>query len=194
MACFDHYLILFTKAVFIENMALAFFLGMCSFLACSKKVETAVGLGIAVVIVQSITVPMNQLVYSFLLRKGALSWVSANLGDVDLSFLGFLTYIGTIAAAVQLLEMTRRYVPSLYVALGGLPLIRDCVIMAGSLFMVDGTTRLGKRGVRLGSGVGWALAIIALARFASDEIQQRAARIARAGITFHSDGLMASGS
>jgi len=167
MAGLEHYLSLFTKSVFIENMALAFFLGMCSFLACSKKVETAVGLGIAVVIVQSITVPMNQLVYSFLLRKGALSWVSANLGDVDLSFLGFLTYIGTIAAAVQLLEMTLdRYVPALYVALGVfLPLITvNCVIMAGSLFMVERDYTFAESAVfGFGSGVGWALAIIALA-------------------------------
>ena len=109
----EHYLSLFTKAVFIENMALAFFLGMCTFLACSKKVETAVGLGIAVVFVLGITVPMNQLIYNHLLRKGALTWLSAGLGDVDLSFLGFLTYIGTIAAMVQLLEMTLdRYVPT----------------------------------------------------------------------------------
>jgi Na+-transporting NADH:ubiquinone oxidoreductase subunit E len=198
MAGFEHYLSLFTKAVFIENMALAFFLGMCSFLACSKKVETAVGLGIAVVIVQSITVPMNQLVYSFLLRKGALSWVSANLGDVDLSFLGFLTYIGTIAAAVQLLEMTLdRYVPSLYVALGVfLPLITvNCVIMAGSLFMVERDYTFAESAVfGLGSGVGWALAIIALASIRERMKYSNVPPGLRGlGITFILTGLMAIG-
>jgi Na+-transporting NADH:ubiquinone oxidoreductase subunit E len=179
-------------------MALAFFLGMCSFLACSKKVETAVGLGIAVVIVQSITVPMNQLVYSFLLRKGALSWVSANLGDVDLSFLGFLTYIGTIAAAVQLLEMTLdRYVPALYVALGVfLPLITvNCVIMAGSLFMVERDYTFAESAVfGFGSGVGWALAIIALA---SIRVRMKYSNVPPGlrglGITFILTGLMAIG-
>lgn len=198
MAGFEHYLSLFTKAVFIENMALAFFLGMCSFLACSKKVETAVGLGIAVVIVQSITVPMNQLVYSFLLRKGALLWVSANLGDVDLSFLGFLTYIGTIAAAVQLLEMTLdRYVPSLYVALGVfLPLITvNCVIMAGSLFMVERDYTFAESAVfGLGSGVGWALAIIALASIRERMKYSNVPPGLRGlGITFILTGLMAIG-
>jgi Na+-transporting NADH:ubiquinone oxidoreductase subunit E len=163
----EHYLSLFTKAVFIENMALAFFLGMCTFLACSKKVETAVGLGIAVVFVLGITVPMNQLIYNHLLRKGALTWLSAGLGDVDLSFLGFLTYIGTIAAMVQLLEMTLdRYVPTLYVALGVfLPLITvNCAILGASLFMVERDYTFAESAVfGLGSGVGWALAILALA-------------------------------
>ena len=198
MAGLEHYLSLFTKSVFIENMALAFFLGMCSFLACSKKVETAVGLGIAVVIVQSITVPMNQLVYSFLLRKGALSWVSANLGNVDLSFLGFLTYIGTIAAAVQLLEMTLdRYVPALYVALGVfLPLITvNCVIMAGSLFMVERDYTLAESaGFGFGSGVGWALAIIALASIRERMKYSNVPPGLRGlGITFILTGLMAIG-
>ncbi|MBP7429774.1 MAG: NADH:ubiquinone reductase (Na(+)-transporting) subunit E [Candidatus Hydrogenedentes bacterium] len=198
MAGLEHYLSLFTKSVFIENMALAFFLGMCSFLACSKKVETAVGLGIAVVIVQSITVPMNQLVYSFLLRKGALSWVSANLGDVDLSFLGFLTYIGTIAAAVQLLEMTLdRYVPALYVALGVfLPLITvNCVIMAGSLFMVERDYTFAESAVfGFGSGVGWALAIIALASIRERMKYSNVPPGLRGlGITFILTGLMAIG-
>ena len=198
MAGLEHYLSLFTKSVFIENMALAFFLGMCSFLACSKKVETAVGLGIAVVIVQSITVPMNQLVYSFLLRKGALSWVSANLGDVDLSFLGFLTYIGTIAAAVQLLEMTLdRYVPALYVALGVfLPLITvNCVIMAGSLFMVERDYTFAESAVfGFGSGVGWALAIIALASIRERMKYSNVPPGLRGlGITFILTGLLAIG-
>ncbi len=198
MVGLEHYLSLFVKSVFVENMALAFFLGMCSFLACSKKVETAVGLGIAVVIVQSITVPMNQLVYSFLLRKGALSWVSAGLGEVDLSFLGFLTYIGTIAAAVQLLEMTLdRYVPALYVALGVfLPLITvNCVIMAGSLFMVERDYTFAESAVfGFGSGVGWALAIIALASIRERMKYSNVPPGLRGlGITFILTGLMAIG-
>ncbi|HOD49703.1 MAG TPA: NADH:ubiquinone reductase (Na(+)-transporting) subunit E [Candidatus Hydrogenedentes bacterium] len=194
----EHYLSLFTKSVFIENMALAFFLGMCSFLACSKKVETATGLGIAVVIVQAITVPMNQLVYSFLLRKGALTWVSASMAEVDLSFLGFLTYIGTIAAAVQLLEMTLdRYVPSLYVALGVfLPLITvNCVIMAGSLFMVERDYTFAESAVfGVGSGAGWALAIVALASIRERMKYSNVPPGLRGlGIAFILTGLMAMG-
>ena len=133
----EHYLSLFVKAVFIENMALAFFLGMCTFIAISKKVETAIGLGIAVVVVQAITVPANNLLYTYLLKEGALAW--AGLPEVDLSFLGLLSYIGVIAAIVQILEMLLdKYVPALYNALGVfLPLITvNCAIMAGSLFMV----------------------------------------------------------
>ncbi|HQE84475.1 MAG TPA: NADH:ubiquinone reductase (Na(+)-transporting) subunit E [Candidatus Hydrogenedentes bacterium] len=194
----EHYLSLFTKSVFIENMALAFFLGMCSFLACSKKVETATGLGIAVVIVQAITVPMNQLVYSLLLRKGALTWVSASMAEVDLSFLGFLTYIGTIAAAVQLLEMTLdRYVPSLYVALGVfLPLITvNCVIMAGSLFMVERDYTFAESAVfGVGSGAGWALAIVALASIRERMKYSNVPPGLRGlGIAFILTGLMAMG-
>ncbi len=198
MVGLEHYLSLFTKSVFIENMALAFFLGMCSFLACSKKVETATGLGIAVVIVQAITVPMNQLVYSFLLRKGALTWVSASMAEVDLSFLGFLTYIGTIAAAVQLLEMTLdRYVPSLYVALGVfLPLITvNCVIMAGSLFMVERDYTFAESAVfGVGSGAGWALAIVALASIRERMKYSNVPPGLRGlGIAFILTGLMAMG-
>ena len=198
MVGLEHYLSLFTKSVFIENMALAFFLGMCSFLACSKKVETATGLGIAVVIVQAITVPMNQLVYSLLLRKGALTWVSASMADVDLSFLGFLTYIGTIAAAVQLLEMTLdRYVPSLYVALGVfLPLITvNCVIMAGSLFMVERDYTFAESAVfGVGSGAGWALAIVALASIRERMKYSNVPPGLRGlGIAFILTGLMAMG-
>ncbi len=198
MVGLEHYLSLFTKSVFIENMALAFFLGMCSFLACSKKVETATGLGIAVVIVQAITVPMNQLVYSLLLRKGALTWVSASMAEVDLSFLGFLTYIGTIAAAVQLLEMTLdRYVPSLYVALGVfLPLITvNCVIMAGSLFMVERDYTFAESAVfGVGSGAGWALAIVALASIRERMKYSNVPPGLRGlGIAFILTGLMAMG-
>lgn len=145
----EHYISLFVKAVFVENMALAFFLGMCTFIAISKKVETAIGLGIAVIVVQTITVPANNLIYTYLLKDGALAW--AGLPEVDLSFLGLLSYIGVIAAIVQILEMLLdKYVPSLYNALGVfLPLITvNCAIMAGSLFMVERDYNLAEHGVR----------------------------------------------
>ena len=161
----EHYLSLFVRAVFIENMALSFFLGMCTFIAISKKVETAIGLGIAVVVVQAITVPANNLIYTWLLRDGALAW--AGLPDIDLSFLGLLSYIGVIAAIVQILEMLLdKYVPSLYNALGVfLPLITvNCAIMAGSLFMVERDYTLAESAVYgVGSGASWALAIALLA-------------------------------
>ncbi len=161
----EQYLGLFVRAVFIENMALTFFLGMCTFIAISKKVETAIGLGIAVVVVLGITVPVNNLIFNYLLRDGALGW--AGLGDVDLSFLGYLSYIGVIAAMVQILEMfLDRYVPALYNALGVfLPLITvNCAILGASLFMVERDyTFIESTIFGLGSGVGWALAITALA-------------------------------
>ncbi len=161
----DAYINLFIKAAFVENLALAFFLGMCTFLAVSKRVETAIGLGIAVIAVQTITVPVNYLIYSYLLAPGALAW--AGLPDVDLSFLGLVSYIGVIAALVQILEMTLdRYVPKLYNALGiFLPLITvNCAILGGTLFMVERNYDLGESVVYgLGSGAGWAIALIALA-------------------------------
>lgn len=153
------------RSIFVENLALAFFLGMCTFLAISKKIETALGLGIAVVAVQAITVPANNLIFQYLLRDGALSW--AGLPDVDLSFLGLVTYIGMIAAMVQILEMfLDKYVPTLYNALGiYLPLITvNCAILGGSLFMVERDYNLSESVVYgLSSGAGWALAIVALA-------------------------------
>ena len=159
------HLSLLIEAVFVENLALSFFLGMCTFLAVSKRVETAVGLGIAVVAVQSITVPVNNLIYRHLLREGAWAW--AGLPEVDLSFLGLISYIGVIAAMVQILEMTlERYVPALYRALGiFLPLITvNCAILGGSLFMIERNYGLVESAVYgLGSGFGWALAIAALA-------------------------------
>ncbi len=162
---FEHYLSLFVKSVFIENMALAFFLGMCTFLAVSKRVETAVGLGIAVVVVQAITVPVNNLIYHNVLQKGALSW--AGLPELDLTFLGLVTYIGVIAAMVQILEMTLdKFVPKLYNSLGiFLPLITvNCAILGGTLFMVERDYLFGESVVfGVGSGAGFALAIIALA-------------------------------
>jgi len=161
----QHELSLFFKYAFVENLALAFFLGMCSFLAVSKRVETATGLGIAVIVVQAITVPVNNLIYTFVLKEGALWWLG--LPNTDLTFLGLISYIGVIAAMVQILEMTLdKYFPALYNALGiFLPLITvNCVILAGSLFMVErdytfaGSVRFG-----LYSGIGWAIAIMALA-------------------------------
>ena len=161
----EAYFNLFIKAAFVENLALSFFLGMCTFLAISKRVETAIGLGTAVVVVQVITVPVNHLIFAFLLADGALAW--AGLPDVDLSFLGLVSYIGVIAALVQILEMALdRYVPKLYNALGiFLPLITvNCAILGGTLFMVERQYSLGESIVfGLGSGVGWALALICLA-------------------------------
>ncbi len=161
----EYYLSLFVRSVFVENMALAFFLGMCTFLAISKKIDAAVGLGVAVIVVQVITVPVNNLLYTYVLADGALAW--AGLPDVDLSFLGLLTYIGVIAAIVQILEMfLDRYVPVLYNALGVfLPLITvNCAILGGSLFMVERHYNFAESVVYgAGSGVGWALAITALA-------------------------------
>ena len=156
---------LFIRAVFVENIALAFFLGMCTFLAVSQRVETALGLGIAVVVVQTITVPANNLLNAYLLQDGALAW--AGLPDVDLSFLGLITYIGVIAAMVQILEMALdKFFPALYNALGiFLPLITvNCAILGGSLFMVERSYDFTQSVVYgLGSGMGFALAIVALA-------------------------------
>ena len=194
----EHYLSLGVKSIFVENMALAFFLGMCSFLAVSRKVETSVGLGMAVVFVQAITVPMNNLIYNWLLREGALSWLSENLGIYDLTFVGFLAYIGTIAAMVQIVEMTLdRYFPALYNSLGiFLPLIAvNCAILGGSLFTVERDYTFGESVVfGLGSGIGWALAIVALA-----SIRERMrysdvpAGLRGLGIAFILTGLLAIG-
>jgi len=162
---FEHYLSLFVKSVFVENILLAFFLGMCSFLAVSKKVETSLGLGAAVIFVLTITTPANWFIHAFLLKEGALSW--AGLPQVDLSFLGFITYIAIIAAMVQLVEMILdKYSPALYAALGiFLPLIAvNCAILGASLFMVERDYTLGEATVfGFGSGVGWFLAIVAMA-------------------------------
>ena len=165
MEIVQHELSMFFKFVFVENLALAFFLGMCSFLAVSKRVETATGLGVAVIVVMAITVPVSNLIYNFVLREGALAWMG--LPDTDLSFLGLISYIGVIAAMVQILEMTLdKYFPALYNALGiFLPLITvNCVILAGSLFMVERDYSFVES-VRFGvySGIGWAVAIMALA-------------------------------
>jgi Na+-transporting NADH:ubiquinone oxidoreductase subunit E len=190
----ETYLSLFVKSVFIENMALSFFLGMCTFLAVSKKVDTALGLGIAVVVVQTITVPTNYLIYTFLLKEGALSW--AGFPDVDLGFLGLISYIGVIAAMVQILEMALdKFFPPLYNALGiFLPLITvNCAILAGSLFMVERDYNFGESIVYgVGSGAGWALAIVALAgireKMTYSDVPDGLKGL---GITFISVGLMA---
>ena len=192
----EHLISLFVRAIFIENMALSFFLGMCSFIAISKKVETAISLGIAVVVVQTITVPANNLMYTWLLRDGALAW--AGFPDMDLSYLGLLSYIGVIAAIVQILEMLLdKYMPSLYHALGiFLPLITvNCVIMAGSLFMVERDYNFSESVVYgLGSGISWAIAIALLAgireKLKYSDIPEGLRGL---GITFITIGLMTLG-
>lgn len=156
---------LLIKSIFQENLALAFFLGMCTFLAVSKRVDTAFGLGLAVIVVQAITVPVNYLIFNMLLLEGAWAW--AGLPEVDLTFLKLVSFIGVIAAMVQILEMTLdRFVPRLYRALGiFLPLITvNCAILGGSLFMVERHYDFGQSVVYgIGSGIGWALAIVTFA-------------------------------
>ena len=192
----EHLLGLFARAVFVENMALSFFLGMCTFIAISKKVETAIGLGVAVVFVQTITVPVNNLIYTYVLRAGALSW--AGLPDTDLAFLGLLTYIGVIAAMVQILEMLLdRFVPALYNALGVfLPLITvNCAILGGTLFMVERDYNFGESVVYgLASGFSWALAIALLAGIREKlKYSDPPAGLSGLGITFITIGLMSLG-
>jgi Na+-transporting NADH:ubiquinone oxidoreductase subunit E len=192
----EHYLSLAIRAVFVENMALQMFLGMCTFLAVSKKVETAVGLGVAVVAVQVITVPLNNLLYTYLLKDGALAWMG--FPDLDLSFLGFICYIGVIAAVVQVLEMfLDKYIPALYNALGVfLPLIAvNCAIMGASLFMVERNYTFSESLVYgTGAGVGWALAITAMAgireKLKYSDVPQGLRGL---GITFITTGLMSLG-
>lgn len=192
----EAYLSLFVRAVFIENMALAFFLGMCTFLAISKKIQAAFGLGIAVIVVLTITVPVNNLIYNNLLREGALAW--AGMPEVDLSFLGLLSYIGVIAAIVQILEMfLDKFVPALYNALGVfLPLITvNCAIMGASLFMVERDYTFGESVVfGAGAGTGWALAITALAGIREKlKYSDVPEGLQGLGITFITVGLMSLG-
>jgi Na+-transporting NADH:ubiquinone oxidoreductase subunit E len=187
---------LFLRSVFVENLALAYFLGMCTFLAVSKNVKTAMGLAVAVVIVQAITVPVNWLMLNYLLKPGALKWLGENYSAVDLTFLGLIVYIGVIAAIVQILELTLdKYFPALYNALGiFLPLITvNCAILAGSLLMVEKKYDFTESAVYgVGSGVSWALAIVVLAavreklRYANIPPGLRGL-----GITFITSGLMA---
>lgn len=192
----EHFISLFVKAIFIENLALSFFLGMCTFLAVSKKVSTSIGLGIAVVVVMSVTIPVNNLIYRYLLQENALEW--AGITGVDLSFLGLICYIGVIAAIVQILEMTLdKFFPALYSALGiFLPLITvNCAILGGSLFMVERDYNFSESVVYgLGAGLGWALAIMALAgireKMTYSDVPDGLKGL---GITFITTGLMAIG-
>jgi len=194
----EHYLSLLVRAIFVENMALAFFLGMCTFIAISKKIQTSLGLGIAVIVVLAITVPVNNLIYNYLLKEGALVWISPDYATVDLSFLGLLSYIGVIAAMVQILEMVLdKYLPALYNSLGVfLPLITvNCAIMGASLFMVERDYQFGESVVYgVGAGIGWALAITALAgireKLKYSDIPEGLRGL---GITFICVGLMSLG-
>ena len=190
----EHYLSLFFTAVFIENLALAFFLGMCTFLAVSNRLTTAIGLGIAVIVVQSITVPINNLIYRHVLKQNALAWLG--LQGIDLTFLGLLCYIGVIAAVVQILEMfLDKYIPRLYIALGiFLPLITvNCAILGGSLFMVERHYNFTESIVfGFGTGTGWALAIVGLAGIRERMKYSNVPEGLRGlGITFITAGLMA---
>jgi Na+-transporting NADH:ubiquinone oxidoreductase subunit E len=190
----EHYLSIVVKAIFIENLALSFFLGMCTFLAVSKKVDTSLGLGVAVIVVQTITVPANNLIYNYLLKEDALTWLGVS--GTDLSFLGLISYIGVIAAMVQILEMVLdKFFPALYNALGiFLPLITvNCAILGGSLFMVNRDYNFAESVTYgLGSGIGWALAIAALAgireKMAYSDVPEGLRGL---GITFITVGLMA---
>ena len=192
----EHYLSLATKAIFVENMALAYFLGMCSFLAVSKQVGTAIGLGLAVIFVLTVCTPLNQLLTEALLQPGSLAWMG--YPDLDLSFLSFLTLIGTIAATVQIVEMTLdRYAPALYNALGVfLPLIAvNCAILGASLFMAERSYSFGEAAVfGVGSGIGWALAIVSLAAIREKLKYSNVPEPLRGlGVTFMVVGLMSVG-
>lgn len=199
----ETHLSILLKAIFVENLALAFFLGMCTFLAISKNVKTAIGLGIAVIAIEAITVPANQLIYSLLLKKGALTWMNQfvstetiDFSTVDLSFLGFISFIGVIAAMVQILEMfLDKFVPSLYNTLGiFLPLITvNCAILGASLFMQERNYSFAESCTYgLGCGVGWALAIAALAGIREKmKYSDVPPPLRGLGITFITVGLMA---
>ncbi|MGM0702752.1 MAG: NADH:ubiquinone reductase (Na(+)-transporting) subunit E [Pseudomonadota bacterium] len=195
----EHYLSLFIATVFVENMALAFFLGMCTFMAVSKKVSSAFGLGIAVITVLTITVPVNNLILHYLLAEGALTWTGiSGTENIDLTFLGYLSYIGVIAAIVQILEMfLDKYVPALYNALGVfLPLITvNCAILGGVLFMAERNYNFSESVVYgFGAGLGWALAITALAGIREKlKYSDVPAGLQGLGITFITVGLMSLG-
>ena len=192
----EEHLSIFMKAVSVENLALAFFLGMCTFLAISKDVKTALGLGMAVIVIEAITVPANQVIYSWFLKKGAMTWVNPYFADVDLTFLGFISYIGVIAAMVQILEMVLdKYFPPLYNALGiFLPLITvNCAILGASLFMQERNYNfLESCTYGVGCGIGWALAIAALAGIREKmKYSDVPPPLRGLGITFITVGLMA---
>lgn len=192
----EHLLGLFVRSIFIENMALAFFLGMCSFMAMSKKINAAIGLGIAVIVVQVLTVPANNLILTYLLKEDALAW--AGVTGVDLTFLSFISFIGVIAAIVQIMEIVMdKYMPALYNALGVfLPLITvNCVIMAGSLFMIERDYNFTESVIYgFGSGAGWAIAIVVLASIKEKMKYSDVPEGLRGlGITFITVGLMSLG-
>lgn len=187
---------IFVESVFVKNMALAYFLGMCTFLAISKKIDAAIGLGIAVIVVLTITVPVNNLMFNYLLADGALAW--AGLEGVDLSFLGLICYIGVIAAIVQIMEMVLdKYFPALYGALGVfLPLITvNCAILGAALLMVQREYTFSESVVfGVGSGVGWAFAIVALAGIREKlKYSDVPEGLRGLGITFITVGLMSLG-
>lgn len=190
------YASLFVQAAFVENLALSFFLGMCMFLTISKRVETAFGLGVAMLVIQSISVPVNNLIYRYVLREGALHW--AGLGELDLSFLALISFVGVIAAMVQILEMTlERYFPALQQALGiYLPLLTvNCAILGGSLFMAERSYLFAESVVYgLGTGFGWAVAICALAGIREKlKYSDVPAGLEGMGITFMVVGLISLG-
>ncbi len=193
------YINLFVKSIFIDNMVFAYFLGMCSYLAVSKKVHTAMGLGVAVIFVMVITVPANYLLDNYLLKPGALQWLDPELANIDLSFLSFIMFIAVIASMVQLVEMlVERFSPGLYSSLGiFLPLIAvNCAILGGSLFMQQKDfANVGESAVYgLGSGIGWFLAIIAIAAIREKITYSNIpAPLKGIGITFIITGLMAIG-
>jgi Na+-transporting NADH:ubiquinone oxidoreductase subunit E len=192
----EGYISLFVKAVFIENLALSFFLGMCTFIAVSKKISTAMGLGVAVMVVQAITVPANNFVYHALLKENALAWMG--ITGVDLSFLALLSCIGIIGALVQILEMVLdKFFPALYFALGiFLPLITvNCAILGGSLFMIERDYNFGESVVYgVGSGFGWALAITVMAGVREKlKYSDIPPALQGLGITFVTAGLMSLG-
>lgn len=194
----EHYLNLLVKSVFIENVVLAFFLGMCSILAVSRKVDTALGLGIAVVFVLTLTLPLNNLLLTYLLKEGALVWISETFGGVDLSFLSFIVFISTIAVTVQLVEMfLDRHFPALYTSLGVfLPLIAvNCAILGGSLFMAERDYDFPESVVfGLGTGIGFLLAIVGLAAIREKMTYGNPPAALRGlGITFITVGLMSIG-
>jgi len=192
----EHYINIFIKSIFIENMVFAYFLGMCSYLAVSKKVSTAAGLGIAVIFVLGITLPVNYLLENYVLKEGALVWLSPSFADVDLSFLSFIMFIAVIASMVQLVEMVvEKFAPVLYNQLGiFLPLIAvNCAILGGSLFMQQKAfVNIGEASIYgLGSGVGWFLAIVGIAAIREKiEYSNVPAPLRGLGITFIVTGLM----
>ncbi len=191
------YLSLFVKSIFVDNMIFAYFLGMCSYLAVSKNVKTASGLGVAVVFVLLVTLPINYLLNQYILNPGAMKWISPSLADVDLSFLSFITFIAVIAAITQLVEMiVEKFAPALYSELGiFLPLIAvNCAILGGSLFMQQRDfVNLGEATVySLGSGLGWFIAIVTLAAIRERMAYSKVPAALRGiGITFITVGLMA---